>query len=374
MNTLFDKKYTATFEVVPSEQDNVKLFIGVAKAKDLIQVTTVDPYNPKLSPTDPQQGYQRPPERGRITRIGRYLIEEQGGGLFPTAVLLSSRTPLIYDKKEGTITVTSESKLQIVDGQHRLAGLRYVIEEKEEARFENYNIPFVIMVTPDRLVEMTQFRIVNGTAKQVRTDLVNMILTATYSGMKRSEIPNSDRWKIVVSNVVDKLAKDPQSPWRDIITLPGENTSRKEGGKVVRATSFITSLQPVYVWLKDTSGILDQHCHSIEDEIGYMYNVVADYWHALQRIVPDAFQSPNDYVIQKTPGLFSLHKLLRHLLGNMYRGRRTFDENTFFEFLSAGEDIKDSEFWLSESGRASAFGSMKGFEDLYEIISAPYII
>jgi DGQHR domain-containing protein len=374
METLFDKKYTATFDVVPSEQDNIKLFVGVAKAKDLIQVTTVDPYNPKLSPTDPQQGYQRPPERGRITRIGRYLIEEQGAGLFPTAVLLSSRTPLIYDKKEGTITVTSDSKLQIVDGQHRLAGLRYVIEEKKEAQFENYNIPFVILVTPDRLVEMTQFRIVNGTAKQVRTDLVNMILTATYSGMKRSEIPNSDRWKIVVSNVVDRLAKDPQSPWRGIITLPGEITSRKEGGKVVRATSFITSLQPVYVWLKDTSGILDQHCQSIEDEISYMYKIVADYWRALQKVVPGAFETPNDFVIQKTPGLFSLHKLLRHLLGNMYRGRRTFDVDTFAEFLSEGTEIKDPDFWLSESGRASAFGSMKGFDDLYEIISSPYII
>lgn len=373
MDTLVDKKYTATFDVVPSEQDNIKLFVGVAKAKDLIQVTTVDPYNPKLSPTDPHQGYQRPPERGRITRIGHYLIEEQGAGLFPTAVLLSSRTPLVYDKKEGTITVTSESKLQIVDGQHRLAGLRYVIEEKKEVQFENYNIPFVILVTPDRLVEMTQFRIVNGTAKQVRTDLVNMILTATYSGMKRTEIPNSDRWKIVVSNVVDRLAKDPQSPWRDIITLPGENTSRKEGGKVVRATSFITSLHPVYVWLKDTSGILDQS-HSIEDEIRYMYQIVADYWRAIQKIVPIAFESPNDYVIQKTPGLFSLHKLLRHLLGNMYRGRRTFDIDTFVEFLSEGTEIKDPDFWLSASGRASAFGSMKGFDDLYEIISSPYII
>ena len=374
MNTKIEQIHTATFEVVPTEQDNIKLFVGVGKAKDLIRLTTVDAYNPSLSPTDARQGYQRPPERGRITRIGRYLIEEQGGGLFPTAVLLASRVPLVYDRKDGTISVTSESKLQIVDGQHRLAGLQYAIEEKKEKRFENFNIPFVIMVTPERLMEMTQFRVVNGTAKSVRTDLVNMILTATYKGIKRSDIPEKDRWKVVVSNVVDRLAKDPQSLWRDTITLPGEFAPRKEGGKIVRATSFITSLHPVYVWLKDASGILNDHCSTIDEEIDYMYLIVADFWRALQRVVPDAFESPNDFVIQKTPGLFSLHKLLRRLLANMYNGRRSFDVDTFEEFLNEGVEIKDSDFWLATAGRASAYGSMKGFDDLYDIISAPYDI
>lgn len=372
MTAQSEKDYTATFEVVPTEQDNIKLFVGVGKAKDLIQLTTVDSYNPNLSPTDERQGYQRPPERGRITRIGRYLIEEQGSGLFPTAVLLASRSPLVFDKKEGTITVSSDSKLQVVDGQHRLAGIQYAIEEKNDKRFENYNIPFVIMVTPDRLVEMTQFRIVNGTAKSVRTDLVNMILTATYKDKKRNDIPDKDRWKVVVSNVVDRLAKNPESPWRNSITLPGEIASRKDSGKIIRATSFITSLQPVYVWLKDASGILNDHCSTIDEEIDYMYRIVADYWHALQQVVPDAFESPNDYVIQKTPGLFSLHKLLRRLLANIYNGRRSFDAKTFAEFLFQGAEIKDANFWLSASGRASAYGSMKGFDDLYEIISAPF--
>jgi DGQHR domain-containing protein len=374
MNTQFEEIYTATFEVVPTEQDNIKLFVGVGKAKDLIRLTTVDSYNPNLSPTDEHQGYQRPPERGRITRIGRYLIEEQGSGLFPTAVLLASRIPLVYDKKEGTITVTSDSKLQIVDGQHRLAGLQYAIEEKKDKRFENYSIPFVVMVTPERLVEMTQFRIVNGTAKSVRTDLVNMILTATYKGTKRNDIPDKDKWKVVVSNVVDRLAKNPESPWRNNITLPGELATRKDEGKIIRATSFITSLHPVYVWLKEASGILNDHCSTIDEEIDYMYRIVADYWKALQRVVPDAFEAPEDYVIQKTPGLFSLHKLLRRLLANMYNGRRSFDTDTFEEFLNEGSEIKDSDFWLSSAGRASAFGSMKGFDDLYDIISAPYDI
>lgn len=373
MNANNGKSYTATLEVIPAEQDDVRLFVGVAKAKDLIHVTTVDPYNPKLSPTDEGQGYQRPPERSRVTQIGRYLIDQEGDKLFPTAVLLSARHELSYDRKQGTITVTSNQPLQIVDGQHRLAGLRYAIEEKEAMHLADYSIPFVILEGIDRTAEMTQFRIVNGTAKQVRTDLVNMILTATYSGMKRGDVPKKDLWRIVVSNTVDRLAKDPESPWRDMITLPGETTTRGEGGKLVRATSFITSLRPVYVWLKEASGILDKSCRNTDEEIDYLYRIVADYWQAVKQVVPGAFENPSDYVIQKTPGIFSLHKLLRHLLSDMYGGRRKFDTATFAEFLQESPEITDPDFWQKDANRASVYGSMKGFEDLYDILREPYL-
>lgn len=372
MNANNSKPHAATFEVIPAEQDETRLFIGVAKAKDLIRVTTVDPYNPKIGPTDEGQGYQRPPERSRVTQIGRYLIEQEGGGLFPTAVLLAARYDLSYDKKQGTITITSDQPLQIVDGQHRLAGLHYAIEEKEETRLADYSIPFVIMEGIDRMTEMTQFRIVNGTAKQVRTDLVNMILTATYAGMKRGDVPKKDLWRIIVSNAVDKLAKNPESPWRGMITLPGEASTRGEGGKPVRATSLITSLRPVYVWLKETSGIMEQECRDADAEIEYLYRVVADYWEAVKQVVPGAFENPSDYVIQKTPGIFSLHKLLRHLLSDMYRGRRRFDVPTFVEFLQQSPEITDPDFWHKDAGRASVYGSMKGFNELYEILSAAY--
>lgn len=369
------KLTTASFDAIPAEQDGTHLYVGVAKAKDLVALTTVDSYDPKLDPTDDNQGYQRPPERSRITKIGRYLIDGEGNSLFPTAVLLAARTKLEYDKKEGKITVSSKSPLRIVDGQHRLAGLKYAIEEKNAVHLENYNIPFVIIETPDRLVEMTQFRIVNGTAKQVRTDLVNMILTSTYAGMKRTEIPGKVQWQIVVSNVVDRLAKSPDSPWYGLIALPGEATSRSEGGRTVRATSLITSMRPVYVWLKEVSGILDEQCRSIDDEIDYVFKLVSDYWNAIKAVVPNAFENPSEYVIQKTPGIFSLHLLLRHLLGNMYRGRRKFNKETFVEFLQESPEIKNADYWAKEMTKgpsASVYGSMKGFQDLYEILSVPY--
>lgn len=361
--------YVADLEAVPSRQDDIRLFVGAAKARDLIHLTTVDEYRPELDPTDPSQGYQRPPERSRITRIGKYLIAGEGGGLFPTAVLLAARSPLEYDRREGKVRITSDAPLQIVDGQHRLAGLRYAIVEKGATALGDYSIPFVIMETPDRITEMKQFLIVNGTAKQVRTDLVNMILTATYADVDRADIPRKDLWKIVVSNVVDRLAKSEESPWYELVGLPGDVGAG--GSKPIRATSFITSLRPVYLWLKEASGLFDT-VRSTDDEIDMMYDIVVAYWQALKDVVPDAFEEPMDFVIQKTPGVFSLHLLLRRLLGDMYRGRRSFDRETFREFVQDHPEITSPDFWRRQGGRASDFGSMKGFQDLFEILEDAY--
>lgn len=369
-----DAVVKTTFQVVPTTQDELRLFVGVAKAKDLIKVTAVDRYNPAWPPTDQRQGYQRPAERSRITRIGRYLTSGEGGGLFPTAVLLSSRKPLEYDRMQGIITVSSDQPLQIIDGQHRIAGLRYAIEEKGADVLGETNMPVVIIETPDRAMEMNQFRIVNGTAKQVRTDLVNMILISMYSDTERGNIPPKELWRIVVSNVADRLAKDPSTPWHQQIALPGEVTVRGEA-KAVRATSFITSLRPVYIWLKDVSGLLDQKAnHTTDDEIDYVLDVVANFWRALQDVVPEAFEDPAAYVIQKTPGVFSLHLLLRHLLRNMFQGHRKFDRETFAEFLRDSPEVTDPDFWHSGADRASVYGSMKGFQDLYEMLSIPYTV
>lgn len=358
-------------EAIKTKQNGITMYVGVAPAGQLIDVTRVDPYDPKLPPTDTRQGYQRPPEKSRITRIGSFLAHGDGLKIFPTAVLLAARHPLEFEKLSGTISVSSDEPLQIVDGQHRIEGLKYVVEKKGLSEYAEFPVPFVVMETPEKRIEMEQFRIVNGTAKSVRTDLVNMILTATYADVDRADVPTRDQWKIVVSNVVDRLAKAKESPWRGQIILPGESGGSSDGNeKVVRATSFITSLKPVYVWLKET--ILDQECRTLEEEIDYMFEVVVAFWSALKAVVPGAFDEPDQHVIQKTPGLFSLHKLLKHLLGNMYKGRREFDAETFEEFLAESSELVDANFWHVDEKRASVYGSMKGFEELYYILSEAY--
>ncbi|HEX8285010.1 MAG TPA: DGQHR domain-containing protein [Pyrinomonadaceae bacterium] len=368
-------KKTISCPAISGTQKGVRIYSGVLPAGDLTKVTAVDYYSSNLAPDDPNQGYQRPPERSRITRIGSFLIntiideDGQGDGLFPSAVTLAARKPLQYDSNTKTLSLRLDQPLQVVDGQHRIAGLRYAIEEKGETSLEDFPIPFVIIETPDRYIEMDQFRIINGTAKSVRTDLVNAIITAMATSRGESIIKDKERWKVVVTRVVDRLDKDPKSPWRGLILMPDEAGSPKgSNGKVVRATSFMTSLKPVYDWLKSLH-FLDK-CETLQQQADFVYEVVAPFWAAVQESVPGAFENADEYVIQKTPGLFSLHKLLvSDLLPDMWHGRREWSKKNFIEFLNDSPELMDSEFWHKNAGRASAYGSMKGFDELYKLLS-----
>ena len=105
--------------------------------------------------------------------------------------------------------------------------------------------------------------------------------------------------------------------------------------------------------------------NNLDNQAEFITDILVAYWRAIRNVVPDAFAEPGEYVIQKTPGLFSLHYLLQDpLLSNIWRGRRDWDEATFQEFIEVSPEIADPHFWHKGSGRASAYGSMKGFKEL----------
>ncbi len=369
MNT---SKNTLVVPAIQFEQRGHRIFTTVFRAADLVNNTKVDYYNSNVSPTDPNQGYQRPPERSRITRIGSYLIKTLGGGLYPTAVLLAARKPLQFDPVKSNLILNPQNPFQVIDGQHRIAGLKYAIEEKENQEIANLQVPAIILEVSDRIVEMEQFRIINGTAKSVRTDLVNAILTAKAAQQGDEVITTSERWKVVVTQVVDYLDRADESPWKGVLVMPDELGVSKAGAegsdakKIVRATSMMTSLRPVYEWLSQTRFLQGK---SIKEEVSFVGGIMFAYWSALQEVVPDAFSDPRNYVIQKTPGLFSLHLLLRDkLLPDMFRGRREWTKENFILFLKDSPEITEPMFWNAKEDRASKYGSMKGFRDLADLL------
>lgn len=357
---------TTVVDAIQLTQAGHRVFVTALTAEQLISTTIVDPYNSSLEPGNPQQGYQRPPERSRITRIGTYLIKEHGNGLYPNAVLLGSRKPLLFDAMSRRLELPSEPVLRVIDGQHRIAGLRYAIHEKGVGELAFMSIPAVIVETQDRTEEMSQFRIINGTAKSVRTDLVNAILTAIAEEQGASAISEKDVWKVVVTKTVDALNRRDDSPWQGILLMPDEIGMSSGSGKITRATSAITSIRAVHHWL-DGIGFLSGK--SLDEQADLLANILVSYWRAIRNVVPDAFSEPSKYVIQKTPGLFSLHYLLREeLLGPIYQGRRPWDEPTFQEFIQDSPEITDANFWHKDAGRAASYGSMKGFRELADLL------
>ena len=365
--SVIDTVGTTVVDAIQISQSGHRVFVTALTAEQLTATTIVDPYDSSLRPGDPKQGYQRPPERSRITRIGTYLIKEQGDGLYPNAVLLGSRKPLLFDAMSRRLELPNEPVLRVIDGQHRIAGLRYAICEKQESHLAFMEVPVVIVEIQDRTEEMNQFRIINGTAKSVRTDLVNAILTAIAEEQGADAIPEKDLWKVVVTKTVDALNRRDDSPWQGILLMPDEVSVATNSDKITRATSAITSIRVIYNWL-DQVGFLSGK--NMNEQTEYLADILVAYWRAIRNVVPEAFSEPAEYVIQKTPGLFSLHYLLRDsLLGPIYWGRRPWDEPTFQEFIEESPEISDPDFWHKGANRAAAYGSMKGFRELSELLT-----
>jgi DGQHR domain-containing protein len=363
-NTLINNKMD--INAIRFNQAGHRLFMAMLTARQLIDSCTLDHYDSTKAPDDPDQGYQRPPERSRITRIGTFLMNGSGNGLYPNALLLGARTPLMFNELTNRLQLAADQSLRVIDGQHRLEGLRYAIEEKGDTSVAEMQVPVVILEVVDRAEELDQFRIINGTAKSVRTDLVNAIITSLAERQGEEAILEKDRWKVVVTKAIHVLDNNPGSPWAGRLLMP-DQTAKEFPDKIARATSVFTSMRPIYSWLAEFGFMTGK---SFEEQADFLANIVSEYWRAIEAVTPDAFVVPDDYVIQKTPGLFALHFCLRdRLLPRIYLGRRQWNQETFQEFLQVSPEITDAEFWHKSANRASAYGSMKGFRELADLLN-----
>lgn len=371
---------TLTLPALRLQQNGFKIFITGIRAEDLQDFTTIDRFDHRLEPDDPRQGYQRKEDMPRIKKLGNWLreqIQSRRGVLMPTAILTSTRGELVkFDETKGAITLERSHPLYVVDGQHRRGGLRYGIHEKGLDELRGFEMPLIIVENLSREQEMQQFAVVNGTQKGVRTDLVNMILTQLAAAKGDDFIPEKDQWKVVVSRTIAALNDEPAGPWYHRIVMPNEQTASKADRaehpelahtQLVRATSFMTSLRPIYDYLKQ---YFDHESLDSETRADRLVEVVSAFWRAVRSMNPEAFAEPGNYVLQKTPGIFALHRMCAKILPVMHIARRPWDEANFLAMLEPCVELADPGYWDAEEGEAAKYGSMKGFAELAENLEA----
>lgn len=365
---------TATrIPVLRVNQNSRVFYLTKLKAEQIKDFTVVDRHRPDLPIDHPAQGYQRIAEPSRYKKFANYLLAEDHP-FCPTALLLSARdTDLRYDPKDSSIELNSKDKLQIIDGQHRAEGYRYAIYDKRSENLNGFEVPVLIMPDIDKFTEMIQFKVINGTQKSVRTDLVNTILTKVAATKGEETLKNTELASVVVTRVVEALNSDPNSAWYDMIIMPNERSFTKQEKledpakaykKLVLATSFMTSLKPTYRYLNEFGFLRGD----AKDQSRALASIMNEYWNAIKSLVPDAFSEPPLYVIQKTPGLFALHSLCWKVMKNLHLGGYGWSISSFTKVLERSESLRNPEFWEAGGGEASKYGSMKGFSELSRII------
>ena len=350
------------------------MFTGLIKISELLKLDQQDQLKvaefSARTTNSPEEGYQRAVESTRARRFGRWLAT--GNNISPASILLSIRDEDVkmdnatYDEREANVTddfglrdansvdlkIQPDCKIWIVDGQHRIRGIKE-LAEADQKKIGNVNIAFTLLWGLNVTAEAEQFVIINKTQKAVRTDLAERFVAKEYK--RRGEVsvmadPNSPifkkaPWLAKAMDVLDTLIDpDRKTVWTDKVLLPNETRAKT---MTVTQSAFTNSLETI---LRPKLGPLaNEDSYKICDIV----DIIDDYWNAIKENCPTPFEprsethTPNDYALQQTVGVSSLHLLLTMLLNDFKgvlardRERRT---RQFTELLAV-DGIQNVDHW-----------------------------
>jgi len=337
---------------VGSQADTVRLYVTAITLGQLRNFVAVDRWSP-----DNPEGYQRPPIDRRLREVAKYILEEQG--ILPTSVLLGTRpedpVPIQYEVQSppngavewGQLTIPDGAKLWIVDGQHRFYGVERAYEREVLEELEAYPFPVSLMENVDRYMEMVHFNIINTRQRKMPTDIVDrhLVLRRQREGIqmiasgRRGE---AEYLRATATRIVDSLNQQP-GPWYHNIAIPGV-PGRDQG--LVRQHALVASLEPVLKgdWVRGRGPTLE------EDVV----RLLSNFWGALKDVWPEAFESPSDYRLQATVGIYSMHLVLPALIQRCL-AEHDLSQAKMAEMVQATGITSD--FWHKEDGDPLTLGT-----------------
>jgi DGQHR domain-containing protein len=324
-------------------------YLGVISAGDLVKNYEVD-YWSKSNP----QGYQRSLGKSRSKKFSDYL--KIHNGILHQTILINIRNSKGTSYKSSSadfgILETNE-KLFLVDGQHRVGGIKMMIEQNPA--FASVPIPVLVMVGLNREKEATQFIIVNKTQKGVRSDLADRLLKDAIKNVDKGlleviGIKEPQRITEIIVSICDNLDKDKKSIWYQRITFPNQKNRVTD---TIKQRSMTESIKLI---LKDN--YIQSHYTSIKQ----LTELLVMYWEAINDLCPEACgDDAKEYVLLKTTGPFIMHKLLPIVIikcgGNVTKTR-------IKNILSKIEQMEDN-YW-HKNGDLGAGSSAKFFNLWYD--------
>ena len=285
-----------------------------------------------------RRGYQRNPEEKRIKNIAKYF--ERRNAIMPVAGLLNVREKGVLRFRNGVLTIPDGTRVWVVDMQHRLRGLVRAREEKT-LRGDQFRFPVVITEGLSQIEEAAQFYIINTKAKKMDVALTRRLL---IENDRIKDLADVKEWEITAVRITIELNKSLLgNPWYGKIRQPNEE---KLEAHIATEKSFVSSLRQLLI-----SGKFKQPRRTAKK--------LGAYWSAIRDIIPEAFQEPKRYLIQKTPGMFAFNFFIAPILLTRY------EEKDFPRKLQGLRNL-GPDFWRRRNKRGSRrFGTgMGGYANL----------
>ena len=275
---------TITVPAARARQGSLSLFATSIKVRDLVEpgFYNVD----TLDLDDDGKGYQRLLNTARAKRLADYIVAGQDteDAFLPTSVFLATDKSIKANESSNTITIDTAvvGPFSVVDGQHRLEGLKLAAER--DRRVLDFDVPVNIATDLSHLAQMCHFLIVNTTQKSVDKAVEQRIIARLTEALNLEDVPSLPRWilRTVEKGEVDKalrlvdyLNTEPSSPWLGRVQLANEVSSKK----TVNQRSFVKSVIKFVLTSNNPLGALKD----FEKE----KRVFLNYWKAIVAILDD---------------------------------------------------------------------------------------
>lgn len=192
-------------------QGDLLLYATSMKVRELMSenfysVETLDPEDLE------SKGYQRLLNRARARKLADYILKGQDNNdvFLPTSIFLATDKNIQFDEESNTLEIdpSVSGAFSVVDGQHRLEGLRIAMEKDE--RVLDFEVPVNIAVSLPKIAQMCHFLIVNTTQKSVDKSVEQRILARLSAAIDVEEdLPSLPKWILntVQKGEVDKAIK-----------------------------------------------------------------------------------------------------------------------------------------------------------------------
>jgi DGQHR domain-containing protein len=261
-------------------------------AKDFYNVETLDPDDGS------DNGYQRLLNKARAKKLADYIIKGQDtkDAFLPTSVFLATDKAIPFNAANNTIEIDTAAvgPFSVVDGQHRLEGLRMAAEK--DARVLDFEIPVNFAMKLSKLEQMCHFLIVNTTQKSVDKSVEQRIFARLTEALVVEDLPSLPRWILTTVEkgevekavkYVDYLNQTNDSPWFGKIEMANSESE----SSTINQKSFVKAIVKYVLTANNPLTVLKD----FEKE----KKIFLNYWKAIQNILDDG----NSAVLYKYNGV-----------------------------------------------------------------------
>ena len=336
-------------DAIRSEQNGHSIFSAKMTVAELAQVAEVDFADPGINRT----GYQRKPNEKRYDQIASYMTGKKA--IMPPPIIMSFRGKLATKTLKGgfvEIEVPDDDKLWVIDGQHRLGGLKLLAGiqptqgtgriskkfQKFNSAYQDFEMPVVIIECSSVAVEAAQFATINSEAKKVDKYLANVAILKGGGDM-----PTGERaWEPRAADAVHHLNTSEDS----VLFGKIKHSNAPKGTYNCSAKGLMMLMKPIM-----NDGIYSGAWEKGGASRDKLYKMLTDYWAAWHEVIRFCFDDPKNHALFKNSGLTAVNVCLITIIRRI--GVEYPSKQQFVSVMSKlGEYIED-QFW-HKNGRHPA--------------------